>query len=62
MQVAHYSETVWGAKNHPMSDFWAERNVRTGEGSRRVYSMAGSPASSGAARGNHDSPGRSKNG
>lgn len=44
MQVAHYSEAVWGAKNHPASDFWAERHIRTGDGSRRVYSMAGSSA------------------
>lgn len=45
MQVAHYNEAVWGAAKHPASDFWAERHVRTGDGGRRVYSMAGGPAS-----------------
>lgn len=45
MQVAHYNEAVWGAADHPASDFWAERHVRTGDGGRRVYSMAGSPTS-----------------
>lgn len=45
MQVAHYDEAIWGAAGHPASDFWAERYIKTVNGSRRVYSMAGSPAS-----------------
>lgn len=45
MQVAHYNEAVWGATGHPAAHFWAERHVRTGDGSRRVYSMAGSSTS-----------------
>lgn len=45
MRVAHYKEAVWGTDGHPATDFWAERHVRTGDGGRRMYSMAGSPAS-----------------
>lgn len=45
MQVAHYNEAIWGASGHPASDFWAERHVRTGDGGKRVYSMAGIPTS-----------------
>lgn len=45
MQVAHYNEAIWAADGHPAADFWAERHIKTGDGGRRVYSMAGSSTS-----------------
>lgn len=47
MQVAHYNEKVWNAVgDHPAGQFWAERHIKwTEKGTKRVYSMAGSPAS-----------------
>lgn len=45
MQVAHYSEAIWASDGHSAAEFWAERHIKTGDGERRVYSMAGSPAS-----------------
>lgn len=47
MQVAHYDEKVWNAAgHHPADEFWAERHIKwTEQGSKRTYSMAGSPAS-----------------
>ncbi|KAK7978072.1 25-hydroxycholesterol 7-alpha-hydroxylase [Apiospora saccharicola] len=43
MMVAHYDESVWGAADHPASEFWAERHIRYVEGERK-YVMAGHPA------------------
>lgn len=47
MQVAHYDEKAWnGAGGHPADHFWAERHIRwTEQGTKRIYSMAGSPTS-----------------
>lgn len=47
MQVAHFNEKVWNAAGgHPADHFWAERHIKwTEKGTKRVYSMAGSPAS-----------------
>lgn len=27
-EIAHYDESVWGTKEHPASEFWAERHLR----------------------------------
>ncbi|KAK8134462.1 cytochrome P450 [Apiospora sp. TS-2023a] len=43
MMVAHYDESIWGAADHPASEFWAERHIRYVEGERK-YVMAGHPA------------------
>ncbi|KAK8039690.1 cytochrome P450 [Apiospora rasikravindrae] len=43
MMVAHYDESVWGAADHPASEFWAERHIRYSGGERK-YVMAGHPA------------------
>ncbi|KAK8093992.1 hypothetical protein PG997_000677 [Apiospora hydei] len=43
MMVAHYDETVWGAADHPASEFWAERHIRYAIGERK-FVMAGHPA------------------
>ncbi|KAI1390114.1 cytochrome P450 [Hypoxylon trugodes] len=45
MTVAHYDESIWGADQHPASEFWAERHVKYTEDGRRVFALAGSSGS-----------------
>ena len=47
--VAHYDEAVWGMEDHPASEFWAERHIKSIEekddsgnlSHKRVFAMAG---------------------
>ena len=51
--VAHYDEDVWGAEEHPASEFWAERHIKYTEEKdefgnvcrKRVFAMTGRSSS-----------------
>lgn len=43
MIVAHLDESVWARPEHPASEFWAERHIKSVDGSR-TFSMAGRPS------------------
>ncbi|KAL9087509.1 MAG: hypothetical protein Q9165_006620 [Trypethelium subeluteriae] len=53
MLVAHHDEAVWGVAGHPVSEFWAERHLKTVEEKddsgcvtrKRTFAVAGRPSS-----------------
>jgi cytochrome P450 len=51
--AAHYDEKIWGAEEHPASEFWAERHIKYVDEKdecgnvtqKRVFAMAGKTGS-----------------